>query len=247
MNSMAKLAVVSSKIESLEVDVYSNKSSLILFWLLVFHENSKTLGVSINEIARLLDLSLGLVHRVVKQLEYNGIIISKGFRTGKRFYLESPERLLLNWVREYNLIKKTRTKGFSFVHSPKEWNLEDWGLVPALHSAAGNFQLKSTNLRTKEFYLLNWDSLAKLTDRLDLKELDRGYEVLFIKPYYSELLLRLAENPQNDFLNKAYTLLTVLDLCHFPVRGVEQAQTLFRKTPYLKSICSWSKIEEAIG
>jgi len=46
---------------------------------------------------------------------------------------------------------------------------------------------------------------------------------------------------------QAYAILTILDLLHFPVRGIEQAETLFRKTESIKSICNWSDIENAIG
>jgi hypothetical protein len=55
------------------------------------------------------------------------------------------------------------------------------------------------------------------------------------------------DESQKETWMKPYALLTVLDLLHFPVRGIEQAETLFRKTDYIKSICSWSDIENAIG
>jgi len=115
-----------------------------------------------------------------------------------------------------------------------------------LHSASSEiFHIKSTNLRLKEYYLPDWDLLPKIVSQLELQELDRGYELLLIKPYYSALIEKIKNDVHSSVWKKAYALLTVLDLCHFPIRGLEQAETLFRKTE-LKNICSWSEIERAI-
>ena len=192
----------------------------MLFWILVNHSKAKNDGFSINELGRETGLSVGQVHKVIKQLEYNGIVISKGLRTNKKFYLKSPAKLLANWVKEYNLMKKTKTKGFSFSKT-EDLDLEKLGLIPALHTAAGEiFHLKSTNLRTKEFYLLNWAKLPKVVDRLGLQELDRGYELLLVKPYYPALLQKISSLEKSDIWTKSYALLVVLDLCHFPLRGI---------------------------
>jgi hypothetical protein len=241
---MARTAILPSRGTDIEIDIYSNKSSLILFWLLVNHEQVLKVGFAVNELARLTGTSAGLVHKVIKQLEYIGIITSKGLRTNKKFYLKLPGQLLVSWVKKYNLIKKTKTKGFAAFDT----NDSKLKLIPALHTASAEyFKSKTTNLRLQEYYFLNWDKLPKTIDQLKLQELDRGYEVLLIKPYYSTLIERLSDNIQRETWMKPYALLTVLDLLHFPVRGVEQAETLFRKTDFIKSICSWNDIENAIG
>lgn len=246
MNSMARSAILPIRGLDTEIDIFSNKSSLILFWLLAYHDQIKKDGFSINEIGRITGTSLGLVHKVVKQLEYIGIITSQGLRTNKRFYLKSPGKLLISWVQEYNLIKKTKTKGFAFADI-KSIAIEKFGLVPALHTASAEFfKLKVTNLRLQEYYVSNWLNLPKITEQLRLQELDRGYEILLIKPYYSALIVRLMTKDQKAIWTKPYALLTVLDLCHFPVRGIEQAEALFKKNDFIRSICSWSDIENAI-
>ena len=120
-------------------------------------------------------------------------------------------------------------------------------MFPALHTASSEiFHSKSTNLNRQEFYLLDWRQLPKIISQLGLQELDRGYEVLLIKPYYSSLLQKINDEPDNKIWKNAYAILTVLDLCHFPVRGIEQAETLFRKVE-LKNLCPWSEIERPIG
>lgn len=249
MNSMAKSAVLSINQMGSEIDVYSNKSSIILFWLLVNNKHLKENGFSINELSRVTSLSIGLVHKVIRQLEYNGIIVVKGLRTNKKFFLKSADKILVEWVKNYNLIKKTKTKGYSFSSlNKKEINLNKLGLFPALHTAASDLlKVKSTNIRSKEYYLLDWDKIGHVESNLNLEELDRGYELLLIKPYYSELLKKITHASFGDDWFNAYAILTFLDLCHFPLRGVEQAEVMFRKNEILKSICPWSSLENVIG
>lgn len=241
---MAKSAVLPLKATEPEMDIYSNKSSLILFWLLINHDHVKSEGFSVNELSRLTGTSAGLVHKIVKQLEYEGIVIAKGLRTGKKFYLKSPDKILLSWVGEYSLIRKVKTKGYAAFDVGSAKN--KLNLVPALHTASNElFHLKTTNLKTKEFYLLNWKNLPKLTEQLDLIELDRGYEVLLIKPYYTSLIEKVFDGTDKKWI-QAYEVLTLLDLLHFPLRGIEQAETLFRKSETLKNISSWSAIENEV-
>lgn len=249
MNSMARAAVLPIKTLGTEVSVFSDKASLIVFWLLSNHDLAHKEGFSVNELSRTTDTSIGLAHKVIKQLEYDGIISAKGFRTNKKFYLKSPKNLLLAWIKAYNLIKKTKTKGFAYSQPQKTEDslaLQKNELVPALHTAAAEiFRAKTTNVNTKEYYLLDWDKLPKVTRALHLEELDRGYELLIIKPYYGALLSRVLDPIRKKDWIKSFAILTFLDLYHFPLRGIEQAEALFRKTDFLKSICSWSEVENA--
>lgn len=243
---MARNAILPLRGIDIEIDIYSNKSALFLFWLLALQGRMMKEGFSINESAREIDISVGLVHKVVRQLEFNGMIITKGLRTGKKFFLKKPDEILIGWIKAYNLIRKTKTKGYATTFQPNS-KFEKYGLLPALHSASSEiFHIKSTNLRLKEYYLPDWQMLPQIVSQLKLQELDRGYEILLIKPYYSALLNKIKSEKENKVWKDAYALLTVLDLCHFPVRGIEQAETLFRKTE-LKNICSWSELESAIG
>lgn len=75
MNSMAKTAILPLKDVDIEIDIYSNKSSLLLFWLLAQHAQMKKEGFSINEAAREAGLSVGLAHKVIRQFEFNGFLL----------------------------------------------------------------------------------------------------------------------------------------------------------------------------
>lgn len=243
---MAKPAILPLKNTNIEIDIFSNKSALVLFWLMTHSTFYQKEGFSVNEIARHINVSLGQVHKVIKQLEFVGIIESKGLRTNKKFYFKKPGQLLTSWIHQYNLIRKTKTKGFAGFSN----QIDSSGkltLVPALHTAASKiFNLKVTNLRQKEFYILNWEQIPMLMKEFDLTELDRGYEILFIKPYYSALLEKYQADKDNMVWRDAIELLTILDLVHFPIRGIEQAEVLF-KNSRLKQTCSWKDIENGVG
>lgn len=243
---MARNAILPLKVIATEIDIYSNKSALFLFWLLAQQGRMKKEGFSVNESAREIDISVGLVHKVVKQLEFNGMIAAQGLRTSKKFFLKNPDEILIGWIKAYNLIRKTKTKGYAATLQPHS-KFEKYGLIPALHLASSEiFHIKSTNLRLKEYYLPDWQMLPQVVSQLELQELDRGYELLLIKPYYSALLEKIKSEKESKVWKDAYALLTVLDLCHFPIRGIEQAEALFRKTE-LKNICSWNDVDRAIG
>lgn len=248
MNSMAKHAIVPIGTQQLEIDIYSNKSSLILFWLLAHHHQSQKEGFSINELARVSDVSIGQVHKVIKQLEFEGLVKAKGLRTNKIFYLQEPGGILLKWIPHYHVMRKVRSKGFAptseiekaLVHYQKS------DLLPALHSSCRLlFGIKITNVKGSEFYLKDWATLSKIVAELGLQELDRGYEILFMNPYYSALVLKMMDLKERSQWVSSYEILTLLDLCNYPLRGLEQAETLFRKSAILKSICSWKEVESA--
>lgn len=244
---MAKPAILPIRNADIEIDVFSNKSSLVLFWLMTHSSSFQNEGFSINELSRDIEISVGQVHKVIKQLEYIGVIDSKGLRTNKKFYFKKPSQLLVSWIKEYNLVRKTKTKGFSGMNTRMDFYNHKLDLIPALHTAASKvFNLRVTNLRQNEFYLLNWEKIPRLIHELDLVELDRGYEILIIKPYYSALLEKFNADRSSEIWRQAFELLTILDLIHFPIRGIEQAEVLFRNSMF-KSICSWKEIENAIG
>jgi hypothetical protein len=144
----------------------------------------------------------------------------------------------------YSLIRKTKTKGF-MANTGIETKTKELGLVPALHLACADlFNVRSTNLKLKEFYLPEWDQLSKLVLKFDLQEMDRGYELFLIKPYYSALFEKMRLEPKNKIWKDAFMILTFLDLFNFPIRGIEQAEALFRKSG-LSDICDWKDLEYA--
>jgi hypothetical protein len=245
---MAKSSVIPVRIQLQDVGIYGNKSALVLFWLLTHLQNQRQ-GFSINETARNAEVSIGQVYKVIKQLELDGIVKAKGFRTNKRFYFELPGKLLVDWLQRYHLLKKVKSRGFAATSQINETTLLELRrhkIVPALHASCKElFGIKSTNIKGSEFYVKNWDDLQKISTSLGLVEMERGYEILFLSPYYSTLVKKILDQNQRKIWMGSYEILTFLDLCHYPLRGLEQAEALYRKSVLLTSICRWKEIENA--
>ena len=104
----------------------------------------------------------------------------------------------------------------------------------ALHSAVEVHGYKNTNLNTLELYLLDPLIRQQLEKKLLLEPQEKGYEVLLIEPYYKSLLKNTCDS--NLDINVSPSILTFLDLYHFPLRGQEQAEFMAERLPELKRI-----------
>lgn len=230
--------------ETVLVDPFSKKGALALFWLLARKGGDE---FSVNRTARELGIMPFTVHRVIRTLEYDGIIRARGMGTKKRFYLADPKALMIRWLRHYQFQRKNKLWKFS-LSDPKDFAskrkkfLTSY-VLPALHTAAQSvFHVGVTNLSTTEGYVEAGNS-ARLVREFGFVEQERGYQVLLIEPYYLELVRRFAKDRTDPVMRSAFAILTFLDLYHFPVRGREQAEALFRKCPALKSLGPWSDFE----
>ena len=90
----------------IERNVFANKSSLILY-LILLEQNEKK-EFSIRGLAKKSNLSIGLVQRILKILVHKGLMTSKGLRTTKKFILKSPFQLLKYWRKNYSIIDKCK-------------------------------------------------------------------------------------------------------------------------------------------
>jgi hypothetical protein len=220
-------------------NIYANKSSLILDWLL-------TVGIdkgnfSLRDVSKDREVSLGLIQRVFEILITNGMLSSKGVRTAKKFFLKNPASLLKSWQEHYSLIKKCKMETYHSGLQDKEEMLQaiknsklEQKVALALHSAAEAYGYKNTNLQTLELYVLDPEIKLQLEEILQLAPQERGYEVLLIAPYYKSLLSSCTNSSMGIAISPI--LLTFLDLYHFPLRGQEQAEFMAERMPELKRI-----------
>jgi DNA-binding transcriptional regulator YhcF (GntR family) len=237
--------LISSNEKPVEGNIYSDKSALILDWLLREGLNSQEL--SLRNVAKETGVSLGLVQRVFEILVLKGILQTKGVRTAKRFFLKNSKLLLENWLEQYSIVKKCKMKtyrsGFQdkaeLLEALKKLNLSK-KVVLALHSAAEVHGCKNTNLNTLELYLLDPLVQLQLEKKLLLEPQERGYEVLLIEPYYKSLLKNSCNS--NLDINSSPFILTFLDLYHFPLRGQEQAEFMAERLPELKRVYKSGKL-----
>mgnify|MGYP001239252393 CR=1 FL=1 len=236
--------LIGSNEKPVEGNVYSDKSAVVLDWLL--REGIKSRELSVRNVSKEAGISLGSVQRVFETLVLKGILQAEGIRTSKKFFLIDPKRLLESWLEHYSIVKKCKMRtyrsGFQdkaeLLETIKKSNLNN-KVVLALHSAAEVYGYKNTNLNTLELYLLDPLLRPQLEKKLILEPQERGYEVLLIEPYYKSLLKNNCDANLN--INASPTILTFLDLYHFPLRGQEQAEFMAERLPELKRIFKGGK------
>lgn len=231
--------LVGSNEDPAEGNVYADKSSLILDWLL--REGLSKTSFSLRQVAKETGVSLGLVQRVFNILVLKGLLQVEGVRTSKRFSFNKSKELLESWLEHYSIVKKCKIRTYASALSGKTaWfkALKKSGLeqnvILALHSAAEALGFKNTNLEGLELYLLDPLVREKLENALQLEPQERGYEVLLIEPYYKMLLKQNSTDGKE--IGICPVLLTLLDLYHFPLRGQEQAEFIAQRAPELKRI-----------
>jgi len=240
MNSMKGKFLIGANESFKEQNIYADKSSLILEWLLT--EGITRDYFSIRELVRERPVSIGLTQKVFKTLVLNGILSARGSRTAKKFFLKKPKLLLSDWLANYSITKKCKMRTYRTGLQNREEVLSVlknspllWNIALALHSAAEVYNCKNTNLQTLELYTLNPSHRAKIEDLLLLEPQEKGYEILLIEPYYKSML---HWNTQHDpkSLPCSSSLHTFLDLYHYPLRGREQAEFMQYRIPQLKKI-----------
>lgn len=221
-------------------NIYSDKCSLILDWILRFGLDREQF--SVNEIVQNRGVSVGLIRKVLKILVSQGILEAIGIGKSKRFILKKPGLLLDNWLAYYSIEQcKMRAYKTAFptlheiVNTLEHSNLKD-KVVLGLHSAAERYKTKFTNIETLEFYLLDLSAKHSLEKLLRLEPQERGYKILMIEPRYKYLLRDNMEKLKSGEIAVAPALLTFLDLYHFPVRGIEQAEYMAWRLPELDRI-----------
>ncbi|OGN62278.1 MAG: hypothetical protein A3F40_02015 [Chlamydiae bacterium RIFCSPHIGHO2_12_FULL_27_8] len=220
-------------------NIYADKSSVILYWLLLVGKNKKLF--SIREVAKECNLSLGLVQRVFKILTLKGYLQTIGIRTSKKFNLSNSKDLLKSWEDNYNIIEKCKIWTYRSPFQTKEKvfqtlieNKLEKKVVLALHSAAEACGYKNTNLNTIELYILEKDLRIEIEKKLLLEPQEKGYEIILIEPYYKTILDKFSKPCDKNILCSPI-LLTYLDLCQFPLRGEEQAIFILQRDKILKT------------
>lgn len=231
--------LIGSNENPVEGNIYSDKSAVVLDWLL--REGIKNRELSVRNVSKEAGVSLGSVQRVFGTLVLKGVLQAEGIRTAKKFFLKDPKRLLESWLEHYSIVKKCKMRTYRSGFQDREELLEalkksnlSKRVALALHSATEAYGYKNTNLNTLELYLLDPLVRSQLEKKLLLEPQERGYEVLLIEPYYKSLL---KNNSESDLdINISPSILTFLDLYHFPLRGQEQAEFMAERLPELKRI-----------
>lgn len=231
--------LIGSNEKPLEGNIYSDKSVVVLDWLL--REGINCRELSVRNVSKEAGVSLGSVQRTFGALVLKGILQAEGIRTAKKFFLKDPKRLLEDWLEHYSIVKKCKMRTYRSGFQDKAKLLEaiqksnlSKKVTLALHSAAEAHGYKNTNLNTLELYMIDPLVRPQLEKKLLLEPQERGYEVLLIEPYYKSLIKNASGLDLG--VNVSPSILTFLDLYHFPLRGQEQAEFMAERLPELKRI-----------
>ncbi len=112
--------LLSSNEDPAEGNVYADKSSLVLDWLLRVGLYKEIF--SLREVVKETGVSLGLVQRVFNILVLKGLLQVEGIRTAKRFSFKKPKELLESWLEHYSIVKKCKIRTYTSALSGRsEW------------------------------------------------------------------------------------------------------------------------------
>lgn len=204
---------------------FSDKASLIL--RLAIEERSRSWGV--REVAQAAGLDPGFVSRMMKELEIRGYF----GKEGRKFKLMDAKSLLEDWVSAYDYHKNEEHGYFCLADNPGEilYRLRDVeghkSLSYALSFQAGaNLVAPHSVYNEVHIYLRDESGRKFLEQRLKLREVERGANVIFCYPHYKYSAFH--QMHQVDGLWVVSDLQLYLDLYRYPLRGLEQAEHLYK-------------------
>jgi len=205
---------------------FSDKASLILRTMLEHRE--KAWGT--RELAQSVALDPGFVSRISREMESRAYIV----RSDSKLLLQNRERILEDWVHEYDYKKNRERRYFCLAQSPKEIldkirSLKlpkDIGYALGLHAGA-NLVAPHALYNEVHIYGSNEEALNYFVKHLRLEAVNRGANLVFLMPYYEHSVFFGKQFVSNLWVVSDIQL--YLDLYNFPVRGREQAEYLYDK------------------
>lgn len=206
-------------------NIYSDKASLILRKILAEPEKRWVARDFIGPAG----VSLGLAQSVLDSLSLKGFIDRK--KNGPKSYsiLTEPEALIQDWLKNYRF-DRNETKTYYFpgdnILKAVRSALEKEGYALTLHSGAN---LLTSFINTDQVHLYinlsrQEDAFLRIQQKLGLKELIRGGNLHFIRPYYKSSVFYKAQTIRG--FQVVSPLQLYLDLYHFQPRGREHAEYL---------------------
>ena len=203
---------------------FSDKASLILRVML--DNADKFWGVL--ELAQVVGLSPGFVSKMVKELEKRHYVAS----FEKKLKLKNPESILEDWIHDYNYKKNREFKYFCLAKGPEDIMEklraadvpEDIGYVLSLQAGA-NLVSPHSIYNEVHLYVSSKDDIDFFSKELNLKQVERGANLIFLLPYYRQSVFFGKQKVKDLWV--ASNVQLYLDLYNYPVRGLEQAEHLY--------------------
>jgi hypothetical protein len=206
-------------------NIFSDKASLVARRMLSAPDNKWVVRDFVD--AGL--VSIGLAQGVINAMDNRGYIERSGSGPSSYTMLTNPNNLVEDWRKEYHFGMNEAHTFYSadkqILRKIKKYIKSD---AYALTLHAGANQLTS-HVKTEDVHLYlksdSWDAdVTALRQQLDLKELVRGGNIHFVKPYYKTSVY------VNSQMINGYSVVSnlqlYLDLYNFKPRGLEHATFL---------------------
>ena len=205
---------------------FSDKASLIL--RAAFSDIRKAWGV--RELARSIGLDPGFVSRMAKELEQRNYIS----RVDSKLKLREPKGLLEDWVREYDYKKNQEERFFCLAKSPEEIIdkliairiTDDIQYALGLHAGA-NLVAPYAVYNEVHIYIQDKIHINWFAEKLKLRVAEKGANLIFLVPYYKHSVFYNKRAIRDLWVVSDLQL--YLDLHHYPIRGLEQAEHLYER------------------
>lgn len=204
---------------------FSDKSSLIIRLML-----SKKKDWGVRELAEEANLDAGYVSRMMRELENLNYVTKKNCKS----ILKGPKLMIEDWVYYYDYKKNEANNFFCLAKAPKEiLNKLKKPEIPestnyALAYHAGAYLVSPHAIFNEvHIYVSDQKSLNFFINRLKLKPVERGANVILLYPYYKHSAFYGKRKIQGLWVVSDIQL--YLDLYKYPFRGLEQAEHLYEK------------------
>ncbi len=205
---------------------FSDKASMILRELL--KDSKRQWGV--RELAEKIGLDPGYVSRMAKSLSEFGY----ASRAGGKLKIRSPNEILDDWVRAYDLKRNVQHRFFVLAPDVKSVlqrlrKIDVPRKVEYALSVQAGAGLVAPHAVYKEVHMYVRDSggVEFFKNELDLKEADQGANLVLMMPYYKHSVFY--DSREIEDLRVVSDIQLYLDLYGYPVRGREQAEHLYGK------------------
>lgn len=204
---------------------FSDKASLLLRAML---KKNKLWGV--RELAHEVRLNPGYVSRMFKELQELQYLI----RIDSKAKLKNQKSILEDWIHHYDYKKNRFLKYHCQAKSPQEildklkrMNISE-KVNYALGFHAGAFLIAAhAAFHDVHIYISDEQSSEFFQNQLYLKSVDQGANVILISPYYRHSVFY--DMQKINELMVVSDIQLYLDLYHYPLRGLEQAEHLYER------------------
>jgi len=205
---------------------FSDKASLVLRAMML--EKEKIWGI--RQLAGKVDLNPGFVSRLVQELEER----KYGVRSNSKIKLIAPKFILSDWLRDYNYKKNREYKFFCLAESPEQiidrlrsLNIPDKRNYVLSFHAGANLIAPYAVFNEVHIYIKDHEDIKFFKESLNLMEAEQGSNVILAIPFYKHSAFYQKQKVKDLWV--ASDLQLYLDLYHYPLRGIEQAEYLYEK------------------